>query len=496
MSSSLDAFAELAASWKSPVDPAEIFAGTLADASGKSAVIYDEDLKDAYIRKLSGEIREKMPEFSDLPLDDFYNYAVYAARPVKITGANDGKSYAATPIQLESMASAAGVPAENLAPAAREFAKIARSGESLSDSGITVERVKPIGPTPKNDSLKKMFSHSATMNGMTINALAGPYAETAGDNVNLLTNSLPKRNRLMRAPEERGNRLAPAPNRLAPAPDLKSLTSARSMEEMGLMDAIYAVHTEGHKKEPLVRTGYYIESIQKTVKDPFFRDGNPEWERLKAACENAPLSKQLDIVNVYWNNKITYASDEVLRGEGEYWAMPSETVNIRLTPELRKRIAESQYADRFDLSADSISAGDCEDYALAKYATLWNLGIGNDANMRIMFVQDQRQNDGGHAILAFQKGAQAVFLDNMFEDVQTMQSLDGRHRPVMSFSSRDFRCADVTPDSPTAMYKSMHKSLAAAPKQIYDADAIRIPQTKEEAHAEPRKPSRSMLMRM
>jgi len=80
------------------------------------------------------------------------------------------------------------------------------------------------------------------------------------------------------------------------------------------------------------------------------------------------LETFLTEINVYWNHRLTWTSDEVLYGRPEYWSVPAET------------------------------QGDCEDYALAKYGQLRRLGVPGGA---LSLIYGKLKSTGeGHAVLS------------------------------------------------------------------------------------------------
>lgn len=80
------------------------------------------------------------------------------------------------------------------------------------------------------------------------------------------------------------------------------------------------------------------------------------------------LQTFLGEVNVYWNHRLTWTADETLYGRPEFWTVPAGT------------------------------RGDCEDYALAKYAQLRRMGVPGGA---LSFIYGKLKSTGeGHAVLA------------------------------------------------------------------------------------------------
>lgn len=88
-------------------------------------------------------------------------------------------------------------------------------------------------------------------------------------------------------------------------------------------------------------------------------------------------------VDTYINRKIQYRSDEKTWDTKEYWANPIETTK-------------------------NGSYGDCDDFALAKYFALQQLGI-RDNDMRFVVLMS---SGGGHAVLSVKDGNKTYILDN------------------------------------------------------------------------------------
>ncbi|WP_108881864.1 transglutaminase-like cysteine peptidase [Anderseniella sp. Alg231-50] len=112
----------------------------------------------------------------------------------------------------------------------------------------------------------------------------------------------------------------------------------------------------------------------------------------------------LDQVNRYVNRHIRYTSDRKVFGRNEYWAGPSEVMGAR---------------------------GDCEDYVIAKYFILSQLGI-SDKDMKVVVVRDV-VSGLGHAVLSVRLADTTMILDN-----QSMQVRDhltvSRYQPLYSIN--------------------------------------------------------------
>ena len=112
-----------------------------------------------------------------------------------------------------------------------------------------------------------------------------------------------------------------------------------------------------------------------------------DWQKLIKELKDQPLAIKLEKVNRHMNRH-PYITDIVNWGVKDYWA------------------SVKQFFRR---------DGDCEDYAIAKYFSLKELGINPD-NMRIVVVQDTSLNTP-HAVLAVYHQDQILILDNQINYV-------------------------------------------------------------------------------
>ena len=101
--------------------------------------------------------------------------------------------------------------------------------------------------------------------------------------------------------------------------------------------------------------------------------------------------QQLDAVNAFFN-QLVFISDNRLWGQEDYWATPIEFLGAK--------------------------GGDCEDFSLAKYFTLRELGIA-DEKMRLIYVKATSINQF-HMVLAYypEKHAVPLILDNLEGEVK------------------------------------------------------------------------------
>jgi predicted transglutaminase-like cysteine proteinase len=112
-----------------------------------------------------------------------------------------------------------------------------------------------------------------------------------------------------------------------------------------------------------------------------------EWRQLVSRLADKPRRERIDKVNAFFN-RIPYVVDASNWGVADYWATPL------------------QFLSR---------AGDCEDYAVAKYVTLRQLGFSSD-EMRVVVLDDTNLRVP-HAILTVVDGDRLLVLDNQIPDV-------------------------------------------------------------------------------
>jgi predicted transglutaminase-like cysteine proteinase len=103
-------------------------------------------------------------------------------------------------------------------------------------------------------------------------------------------------------------------------------------------------------------------------------------------------SKKLILINDFFNKKIEFVSDFEHWQKKDYWATPLEFV--------------------------ASGAGDCEDFAIAKYFSLLAAGVAED-KLRITYVKALKQNQA-HMVLTYFATPQAIplVLDNLIPQIK------------------------------------------------------------------------------
>ena len=122
---------------------------------------------------------------------------------------------------------------------------------------------------------------------------------------------------------------------------------------------------------------------------------------------------KLDALNQFFNRRILSREDIDIWGQVDYWASPLEMMEK--------------------------GAGDCEDFAIAKYFSLAALGMPVQ-KLRLVYVRAQIGGAGGtvqaHMVLAYYPApnAEPLILDNLISDVRPASRRPDLS-PVFSFNS-------------------------------------------------------------
>jgi predicted transglutaminase-like cysteine proteinase len=139
-------------------------------------------------------------------------------------------------------------------------------------------------------------------------------------------------------------------------------------------------------------------------------DGARALQALLRASRDRPDDAQLRAVNDFFNTRIAARDDLALWGQADRWSSPLETL--------------------------AKGAGDCEDFAIAKYFGL--LALGMPAH-KLRLVYARAHTGGGpraHMVLAYHAdpGADPLILDNLVGDVRPASRRPDLS-PVFSFNS-------------------------------------------------------------
>lgn len=163
--------------------------------------------------------------------------------------------------------------------------------------------------------------------------------------------------------------------------------------------------------------GWDFERLQQLVSSRFGAGQLPlllDWQRTLAEGRSAPEADKLKRINDFFNRRVAFDDDMSVWGQNDYWATPTETIGQ--------------------------GRGDCEDFSIAKYYSLIELGIPIN-KLRLVYVKARQTGPAGtflvaHMVLAYYAtpNADPLVLDNL-----NTQILPASRRsdlsPIFSFNS-------------------------------------------------------------
>jgi predicted transglutaminase-like cysteine proteinase len=134
---------------------------------------------------------------------------------------------------------------------------------------------------------------------------------------------------------------------------------------------------------------------------------------------------RLQQINEFFNRQVQFSDDATVWGQHDHWASPLETL--------------------------SRGAGDCEDFAIAKYFSLLAAGVPG-MRLRLVYVRALVGGPGGvltpHMVLAYHAtpGAEPLILDNLISEVR-IASRRPDLQPVFSFNAEGLWTGNATASS-------------------------------------------------
>ncbi|CCN36646.1 conserved hypothetical protein [Vibrio nigripulchritudo MADA3029] len=152
----------------------------------------------------------------------------------------------------------------------------------------------------------------------------------------------------------------------------------------------------------------WVEAVRGTYGDraakrvSAWREGIADFHKLKE-------SQQLEAVNNFFN-QMYFVDDIKLWGRKDYWATPLEFLGS--------------------------AAGDCEDFTIAKYFSLLELGVP-DKKLRLVYVKAIELNQF-HMVLAYYRtpSSQPLILDNLIPDIKPASKRRDL-LPIYSFNGKN-----------------------------------------------------------
>ena len=168
---------------------------------------------------------------------------------------------------------------------------------------------------------------------------------------------------------------------------------------------IYAAGYDFNKLSNLAKVRYGEDAYQN------FLALNQLITQLKSASELEKLRQ----INNFFKQKIIYSEDIDLLGQTDYWATPLESLGR--------------------------AAGDCEDYAIAKYTFLKILNVPND-RLRLTYVRAELATQDrpvvrAHMVLSYYSTPQSepLILDSIVPDIVSASSRKDL-TPIFSFNDK------------------------------------------------------------
>lgn len=140
------------------------------------------------------------------------------------------------------------------------------------------------------------------------------------------------------------------------------------------------------------------------------------WQKLMDAGKIIPERDKLQQVNDFFNRNTEFVDDLVLWLKADYWATPVELL--------------------------AKGAGDCEDFSIAKYFTLVEIGV-DESKLRITYVKALKLNLS-HMVLSYFESPRAVplILDNLRPDISSATDRSDL-LPVYSFNGSGIWLAKI-----------------------------------------------------
>lgn len=138
------------------------------------------------------------------------------------------------------------------------------------------------------------------------------------------------------------------------------------------------------------------------------------WRAMTGNANGLSDNERLKRVNDFFNRQMRFGEDADIWNQPDYWATPMESLGQ--------------------------GAGDCEDFAIAKYFTLREAGV-TPAKLRLIYVRASSGTAGNvssqaHMVLAYyaQPEAEPLVLDNLINDIRPASRRPDLV-PVFSFNS-------------------------------------------------------------
>lgn len=206
----------------------------------------------------------------------------------------------------------------------------------------------------------------------------------------------------------------------SPRPPLRRLCQAAALALLAGALPLVLAAPDSARMEDIARARYG-EAVAAVVRD---------WRSL-LADPDADESARLARVNSFFNRRLRFDDDSVVWNEPDYWATPLESL--------------------------ARGAGDCEDFAVAKYASLLVAGVPSE-RLRLIYVRariggPQSTLSQAHMVVGYYPtpDAEPLILDNLVGEIRPASRRPDLF-PVFSFTSEGLWVQGATNSSadPTA----------------------------------------------
>lgn len=164
--------------------------------------------------------------------------------------------------------------------------------------------------------------------------------------------------------------------------------------------------------------GYDFSKLSSLAKQRYGEDAYKsivELQQLLTQLKTATEPEKLKQINDFFNHKVNYAEDIDLWGQTDYWATPLESIGRQ--------------------------AGDCEDYAIAKYVFLKILNVPNE-KLRLTYVRAElggqdRTVVRAHMVLSYYATPQSepLILDSLVPEIMPSSNRKDL-TPIFSFNDK------------------------------------------------------------
>jgi predicted transglutaminase-like cysteine proteinase len=174
------------------------------------------------------------------------------------------------------------------------------------------------------------------------------------------------------------------------------------------------------------------------------------WQQTLTAAKKLKEPDKLKRINDFFNQHIAFEDDYSIWDQSDYWATPLETIGQ--------------------------GRADCEDFAIAKYYSLQNVGVPL-AKLRLVYVKARLEGAGGptlqaHMVLAYYPtpNAEPLVLDNLVPDIRPASQRKDL-QPMFSFNSEAIWtgvAANSTKKAGTGQLSRWHDLLQRARKEGFE----------------------------